>query len=717
MSFFAASKFRFICALCASLSTAIVASDAIAADVTPPVLIGGTFITLGTPRLAFLSLQNGAFVHAPIRVDGVRTCLSYKTTALLGGSFTTVNNERRLGLARLLENGELDPDWHPAVDGDVIAMAACDDRLYLGGRFTTVDGKAHANLACVSLVDGHEIPWQADTDGAVQALTATNTAVVAGGTFNTVSGQAHIHLARLSPTDGAADPAFIGAADSEVHAVLVRGAWLYLGGQFTRINAEDRLGLARVDLATGSVDPTWRADVDGAVFGFTARNNQLSLVGAFSTVAGQPRTNCAQLDLVSGKITAWQPAPDEQVTAIAEAPDNRILVSGRFTSVEGEASAGIALLAHGDGHPQLGWKPPQLLGSGAHALAIAGETVIAAATAIDGQRATGLGWIAADGSISNTQPTLDGTNPHLMCAVSDGPYLYVGGDFSMIDGLPRVGIARLDRATRKVDATWHCDANGTVRAMAIEAGHVVVGGDFTKLGGQPCSRIGRIAVKDGSVQGGMSPIDGAVMAIVPWGDGVLIAGNFTTIGGVAKHGLARLQFPDGKLDPSFNADLADGNVPGVGQALIRIGSERLAVGGRFTTVGGTAAVNLAVLDATTGTVQPWSGTTDGPVFALALADERLVVGGGFSALGGTPRAHVGIVDVHNGTVTPWQADTDAEVRTIAIAQDQVWLGGDFTTCGGSPAAHLARRRWADAAPLPMLSSGGRVELVLPLISP
>ena len=723
MSCFRTSSALFVVCVCWCMAPA--ATDA--ADATPAngaaraaeadrsaVLLGGAFTRLGIPRLALLTLADGQpHPHAP-QVDGVRTTLHIGGSFIIAGEFQAVAGQPRAGLARLAHDGTLDPSWRPTVTGAISALASSGDRLYLGGSFSSVNGVPHANLAALTLSNGSNAPWRADTDGPVLSLACTADLVVVGGSFTTVNGEPHQHLARLAAEDGTPDPKFIGGADGDVRALALRGDQLYIGGTFSRINSEDRISLARLDLTTGNVDAGWRNDVDGSVFALSAEFGYLYLGGSFSAVNSQLRGNLARLQLDHGTLDAWAPIANEQVAALREVGADRVLIAGRFNQIDDTRIVGMAALNAADGTLQSSWKSPELpSGSTPTGLAAGGGQVVAAVSRLDGLAAAGMAWIDANGHARGGL-ALDGNRPRLLCALPDGAWLYAGGDFSLIDGRPLAGLVRLGRAHGELDASWRCDADAAVRALARSGDELIAGGDFTRLGGQATARLARIDPTTGSVAPWPVVIDGAVQAVLPDGDAVLIAGTFTTIDRQAQPGLARLRLADGKPDPSFNGALINSDGPGTGFSLVRLAPDRVAIGGRFASVGATPIANLAVINPRTGSLQQWEGSADGPVFALALHDGRLAVGGGFTRIGDTARARVAVLDATSGRATAWQADADAEVRTLAIAADALWLGGDFSRIGGTAALHLAARRWTDASPLATPGSDARIESIIAL---
>src|SRR6266568_595166 len=125
-------------------------------------------------------------------------------------------------------------------------------------------------------------------------------------------------------------------------------------------------------------------------------------------------------------------------------------------------------------------------------------------------------------------------------------------------------------ASAQTNDSLHASANSTVSAIAIQAdGKILVGGDFSTLGGQPRNRLGRLN-QDGTLDPVFNPAPsnsvaailvqpdgkivaaGAVKCFVLQSDGkILIGGAFTTLAGQARSYLGRLN-SDGSLDTGFH---------------------------------------------------------------------------------------------------------------------------------------------------------------------
>lgn len=117
----------------------------------------------------------------------------------------------------------------------------------------------------------------------------------------------------------------------------------------------------------------------------------------------------------------------------------------------------------------------------------------------------------------------------------DGGIL-VGGEFTTLGGATRNRLGRLT-ATGSLDATSDPGANGVVDALALQPdGSVVVGGEFTKLGGgtgtTTRNHLGRLTAAGGLDMSFDPGASNYVLTLVVQPDGMIVVGGvFTGLGG------------------------------------------------------------------------------------------------------------------------------------------------------------------------------------------
>jgi uncharacterized delta-60 repeat protein len=286
-------------------------------------------------------------------------------------------------------------------------------------------------------------------------------------------------------------------------------------------------------------------------------------------------------------------------------------------------------------------------------------------------------------------------------AVQADRKILVGGSFTSLAGQPRNNLGRLN-LDGSLDLAFNpgvsSDSESAVLALAVQPdGKILVGGNFPTIGGQSRTNLGRLN-SDGTVDGAFNPGAvgpdlSAVYCLAVQSDGkILVGGEFTTLGGQSRTNLGRLN-ADGTLDTTFNPR-PDGPV----YSLVVQPDGKILVGGYFTRLVGQSRTNLGRLNAA-GTLDTsfsaGAGTDDAPdsvVFTLALqADGKVLVGGLFAALGGQPRANLGRLNANGTADAAFNPGADDFVQSLAVQTDgQILVGGDFTELGGQPHHRIAR---------------------------
>ncbi len=199
----------------------------------------------------------------------------------VGGEFSSVAEQLRRNLARVLPDGTLDPDFRPAPQfvggasdyfGAVTALTLDPNAaspsgagvLYVGGQFNTVAGQTRQNLAALDAATGEVLPLQAtfaypsttSYPPRVESLLVHEGMLYVGGIFEQVSGQPHTGLVALDAVTGAVLPwrADLAAENpnffSLPYALSLGDGTLYLTGIFVDfVNGQPREGIAEVALA------------------------------------------------------------------------------------------------------------------------------------------------------------------------------------------------------------------------------------------------------------------------------------------------------------------------------------------------------------------------------------------------------------------------------------------------------------------------------------
>jgi uncharacterized delta-60 repeat protein/uncharacterized repeat protein (TIGR01451 family) len=297
---------------------------------------------------------------------------------------------------------------------------------------------------------------------------------------------------------------------------------------------------------------------------------------------------------------------------------------------------------------------------------------------------------SADGSFN---PAADG--PVTTLAIQADGKIVVGGQFTELGGQPRDYIARLN-GDGTLDETFNPGADGPIVAIAVQAdGKIVVGGYFTELGGQPRAFIGRLNA-NGTLDTAFNPgADHNVFALALQGDGkIVVGGVFNELGGQPRTYLGRLN-ASGTLDTAFNP-AADGVI----HCLAVQADGKILVGGEWlTSLGGQPRQGIGRLNAN-GTVDAaFNPGADGFIYSLVLqADGKILVAGEFlTTLAGQPRENLGRLNANGSIDAAFDPGADGAVYALAVQADGgILVGGTFTTLGGGPRANLGRLRASGA---------------------
>jgi uncharacterized delta-60 repeat protein len=295
--------------------------------------------------------------------------------------------------------------------------------------------------------------------------------------------------------------------------------------------------------------------------------------------------------------------------------------------------------------------------------------------------------------------------------------LYVAGDFTQANGVPRQRIARLN-AGGTLDATFSAPsttmgADAAVRALLVQSdGRVVIGGFFTNVNSVVNSRIARLN-QDGLRDSLFNPGSGAdnpVYALAETflgGDRkILVGGSFATLNGSTFHAVGRLN-DDGTPDTTFNLGGLGANATVYALAVQADG--KAIIGGAFTNYNGVAVGRVARLNVDGSLDASFTGAgANDTVFAVAVQlDGKILIGGAFTNVNGVALNHVARLNSDGSLDTGFTPGVGADdlVSAIALQSDtRIVLGGQFLHCSGVTRSRITRLN-PDGTMDPMINFG------------
>jgi len=343
------------------------------------------------------------------------------------------------------------------------------------------------------------------------------------------------------------------------------------------------------------LDTTFNPNVNNAVNAIVVQSNGKILIGGqFSSVGGQLRFSIARLNANGTLDTAFNPNVNNAVNAIAVQADGKILIGGQFNDIGGQPRKNIARLNE-DGTLDTAFNPNVNNAVNAIAVQSNGKILIGGNfTTVGGQLRNSIARLNADGTLDtafNSNLNITNIGVRAIAVQTDGKIL-IGGNFTSVGGQPRNNIARLN-ADGMLDTTFSLINTNVIYAIVVQTdGKILIGGFFTSVGSVMRNSIARLNA-DGTLDTGFNPnANNFVLAITVQSNGkILIGGNFTSIGGQPRIGIARLN-ADGTLDTGFNL-----NANGTFYTIVVQADGKILVGGSFTSVGGQPRNNIARLNA------------------------------------------------------------------------------------------------------------------------
>ncbi|MBW8481609.1 hypothetical protein [Actinomadura parmotrematis] len=150
--------------------------------------------------------------------------------------------------------------------------------------------------------------------------------------------------------------------------------------------------------------------------------------------------------------------------------------------------------------------------------------------------------------ITSFDHSLDGQGLRV-AASPDGKRVYVGGEFTTVDGKAHSRLAAFDTATGALVAGFAPKVSNKVRAIAATNSTVYFGGNFFNVNGKSRTRLAAVKASDGTNVDTWKPTadDDEVFALAlsPDADRVIIGGRFQTLNGAAHVGVGAVSAANG----------------------------------------------------------------------------------------------------------------------------------------------------------------------------
>ncbi|HKQ36617.1 MAG TPA: Calx-beta domain-containing protein [Verrucomicrobiae bacterium] len=334
-----------------------------------------------------------------------------------------------------------------------VALQSPGSRAVFGGQFTSVNGVGLNRVGRLNLdgsVDPSFNPGLGANQDVLAIATQSDGKILIGGAFSSVDTTFRSRIARLN-ANGSLDTTFAqgSGANGIVRAIAVQAdGRILIGGDFTSVNGSSRSRLARLN-ADGSTDFSFTANANGPVNAIAVQaNGRIVIGGGFTLVGGFFRSSIARLNTSGSVDTTFDPGSGANgpVNAVAALSDGRVILGGAFTGINGSIRNRIARL-NDDGTVDALFDPGIGANGNVNTLAVQsnGRAIIGGEfTNLDGQFLNRFARLKADGKVDTAFDSGTGADGAVRSLViQNDSAIVLGGDFSVIDSIPRNRIARI----------------------------------------------------------------------------------------------------------------------------------------------------------------------------------------------------------------------------------------------------------------------------------
>ena len=669
----------------------------------------------------------------------------------------------------------LDLSFKPAISGagggGSIRLQLPDGRFVVIGDFRVIGGIRRNFIAILNSDETVDTSFDAgefttnvpQSTGYVGAVDAQSDGkLIIDGSFTHINGVATKSFIRLN-TNGAVDPSFNigqGANSSITHFKVLPSGKILVGGYFSTFNGQTVPPLIRLN-PDGSLDQTFFAIINGLhqIDNFVVQpDGKIIAAGDIFSIPGGQFQGIVRLNENGSVDNSFNPGMgvNNYIGTMLLQPDGKVLIGGDFTTYNGINRTAAARI-NSNGSLDTSFTADTTLSSfpsiPGFAVQDDGKIIITGGfDVVNSIARKRIARLNTDGSVDQTFTPVVDANDSIAGYVSrafilPNQKIIVSGDFYVINGTPKFGMARLN-TDGTIDPSFTLTAKGIgyVYALASQPdGKILVGGLFAQMNGTTQFGIARIN-PDGTIDptfnsgAGLLNINGvAGNSVVGWAyaiavqtDGkIILGGNFAVYNNVPRFCLVRLN-SDGTLDTSFQNSSPVGTVydirvqpdnniliagngglrrftpNGTPDASFNTGvindtvdsillqpDGKMILGGSFTRINGITRNRIARVNSN-GSLDTGFDTSVGAssfVDSTALqADGKILICGSFTSINGVSRNRIARLN-SDGTVDSTfdpGSGADSSVRIVKIVSDKILIGGTFNNVAGVPQKRLAR---------------------------
>ncbi len=530
------------------------------------------------------------------------------------------------------------------------------------------------------------------TDGTVKAIVedTTNGRIIIAGEFDKVI--PNIPFGALVDPQSGAVYSHLPVPNGTVHVAMQDhlGGW-YLAGDFTKVGSVNRNKLAYI--TAGAEVGTWAPEINGSVLSIALNGDTVFIAGSFTMVNGEICGQLAALDATMGDLLDFRGRFGQNTVSPAikriEIYDNKLFAGGSFNRVNDGGANGVRLSPLDPEKVFPSSQPNNFVkivvedGQG-------GWIIQGTFTQVGDSLRNGFAHIDASGKVSAWKIV---ANNSITSMYSVENTLYIGGYFSVINGVNREKIAAFDIPSQSLKP-WNPRITEPARTITAdeEVVYAAAGGGLT---GNFRAKFNLFNVTDPEeLLAEFFPTGNVVNSIRDGNGGWYLIGNFYNdvqdIGKIAHIGA------DGELKEfSFHS---------FGQVhAAALFGDTLVIGGSFQEINFVERHNLAMVNRHTGELLDWSVHCDGEVRAMEFKNNKIYFTGPFRTIDDVPRRGAAAMSRSSLALSPWNPGAGGNATVLKIIDDKAYIGGemyyaDFVDNGSPLHTQSADHLWSELRP-------------------
>lgn len=477
--------------------------------------------------------------------DGIKCLYIHNNYLYIGGVFDTINGQSKNHIARInLTDNKVDNTWSPDIEltynGSINTIAADDDYVYFGGLFFSTGKKSISHLARADINDGIiDEDWSPNPSTSVNSILIDNNSLFVGGRFSTIDGVNAGYVVKIDKNTGELDETWQPDTDrGRVSVLKIHGDFLYVGGEHYRDmeGTVPNSNLGRISISDGTTDDTWLPEVSGRTKSIFIKNNDIYIGGDIGFSIDYINQVILKLNDTDGSVDPnWDPPNLAINTNTITSINNELFVGGEFIIKDGFFTKGMMRVDKETMEIDLDWLPEiydeeedyispyyiypfgddifTLLGGG---LGFKDEKNIK--NRFSYQKKSPFSILK--NYSKESEPTIkkydkltgeentdwsENLSGYFHSIIGHEDYLYLGGEFTEIDGHDISFLARVDITTGIVDSDWNHNLDTFVTDLKIYDEFLYVAGAYTEIGGEEISFLSRISLETGELDSDWAP--------------------------------------------------------------------------------------------------------------------------------------------------------------------------------------------------------------------